>query len=129
MSKKGLVYGFPEASWAVAKEEARNAMIACARVKGTIPYSDLARQITSITLDAHDPRLFHMLGQISSEEDSAGRGMLSVLVVHKHGDMRPGPGFFEMAKQLGRDTRDIDRCWIDELNEVHAVWSKAAELK
>jgi hypothetical protein len=35
-----------------------------------------------------------MLGEISQEEDEAGHGMLSVIVVHKYGDMQPGPGFF-----------------------------------
>ena len=48
-----------------------------------------------------------MLGEISSEEDAAGRGMLTVLVVHRAGDMQPGPGFFELAKQLGRNTSNI----------------------
>ena len=68
-------------------------------------------------MNAHDPRLFHLLGQISSEEDAAG-------VVHKVGDMQPGPGFFELAKSLGRDTRDPLKCWVDELHHVHVGWSK-----
>ena len=67
---------------------------------------------------------FPLLGQIPSEEDAAGRGMLTVIVVHKVGDMQPGPGFFELAKSLGRDTRDPLKCWVDELHHVHAVWSK-----
>jgi len=50
--------------------------------------------------------------------------MLSVIVVHKFGDMQPGPGFFELAKKLGRDTSDILKCWVDELKKVHAVWSQ-----
>ena len=50
--------------------------------------------------------------------------MLTVIVVHKVGDMQPGPGFFELAKSLGRDTRDPLKCWVDELHHVHAVWSK-----
>lgn len=92
-----------------------------------IPYSDLVSQIESIKLSAHDKRLFHMLGEISSEEDAAGRGMLTVVVVHKSGDMQPGPGFFELAQSLGRDTRDILKCWITELHKVHAFWSKSVE--
>src|SRR6266403_499790 len=76
------------------------------------------------SLDPHDQRLFHLLGEISSEEDASGRGMLSVIVVHKFGDMQPGPGFFELAKKLGRDTSDILKCWVDELKKVHAVWSQ-----
>lgn len=116
-------HGFSEADWNAAKAEARGLMVERAKVRGMIPYSDLVQQIRGIRLDAHDPRLFYMLGEISSEEDAAGRGMLTVVVVHKVGDMQPGPGFFELAKQLGRNIGDIDKCWIDELHRVHAVWS------
>ena len=101
-------------------------MIDRAKVRGMIPYSDLVKQSTSIKMDAYDTRLFHMLGEISSEEDAAGRGMLTVVVVHKHGDMQPGPGFFELAKRFGRETKDVMKCWVDELHKVHAVWSKSA---
>jgi hypothetical protein len=75
-------------------------------------------------LTAHDPRLFHLLGEISPEEDAAGRGMLTVVVVHKVGDMEPGPGFYKLAKQLGRSSSNQMECWVDELHRVHAVWSR-----
>jgi hypothetical protein len=94
-----------------------------------IPYSDLVEQIRSTKLDAHDPRLFHMLGEISSDEDAAGRGMLTVVVVHKVGDMQPGPGFFELAKRLGRNVSNIIECWVEELHKVHGVWSKVDTIK
>lgn len=116
-------YGFSQADWAAAKQEARSLLIARAKLRGMIPYSDLVKEIRAISLDPHDQRLFHLLGEISSEEDADGRGMLSVIVVHKFGDMQPGPGFFELAKELGRDTSDILKCWVDELKKVHAVWS------
>lgn len=124
MLRQGFVQGFPKCDWDAAKEEAKAIMIGRAKVRGMIPYSDLARQIKSLRLEAHDTRLFHMLGEISSEEDAAGRGMLSVIVVHKDGDMQPGPGFFELANTLSRDTSDILECWVNELHRVHAVWSK-----
>ena len=88
-----------------------------------IPYSELASSIKTVPLAAHDQRLFHLLGEVSEQEDAAGRGMISVIVVHKKGDMQPGPGFFELAKRLGRDTSDILGCWIKELKKVHAQWS------
>jgi len=47
-----------------------------------------------------------------------------VIVVRKNGDMQPGPGFFELARSLGRDTSDILKCWIAELDKVHAVWGR-----
>jgi hypothetical protein len=118
------VHGFPPSAWDEAKEEARTIMIDRARVRGMIPYSDLVSRVTAIKIKPHDPRLTDFLREIAAAEDAAGRGMLTVLVVHKTGDMQPGPGFFELAQELGRDTRDILRCWVDELHKVHAVWSK-----
>jgi hypothetical protein len=124
MLQPGLVHGFESADWDAAKEEARELMVGRAKLRGMITYSDLVKGIKRITLEPHDPRLFHMLGEISSEEDAAGRGMLTVVVVHKLGDMQPGPGFFELARHLHRDTANLLKCWVDELHKVHAWWSK-----
>lgn len=99
-------HGFSLQAWEFAKEEARKAMIERAEAEGTIAYSDLVKRITSIRLEAHDPRLAHLLGEISSQEDAAGRGMLTVVVVRKNGDQKPGAGFFDLAKALGRDVSD-----------------------
>ena len=100
-------YGFTDPDWDAAKNEAKSILIDVARRKGRIAYSELADQITAIDIGAHDPRMFHLLGEISIEEEKAGRGMLTAIVVHKSGDMQPGPGFFELAKSLGKDTSDI----------------------
>lgn len=117
-------FGFTPHEWASLKHKAKEILIARAKLpNGTISYSDLASQLTVARLEARDQRLFHLLGEISEEENAAGRGMLSVIVVHKSGDMQPGPGFFELAKKLGRDTSDILRCWIEELNNVREYWS------
>lgn len=123
MLRENFNHGFRPAEWEAAKVEAREIMIRRAKVRGMIPYSDLVREITHVRMEPHDPRLFHFLGEIASEEDAAGRGMLTVVVVHKTGDMQPGPGFFELAQHLGRDTSDILQCWVDELKRVHKVWA------
>ena len=123
MRREGFDHGFSQADWDAGKEEARKAMIEWAKVRGMITYSDLVKQITSVHLEAHDSRLDHLLGEISSEEDAADRGMLTVVVVHKVGDMQPGPGFFELAQSLGRDTSNLLECWVEELRRVHAYWS------
>lgn len=117
-----FVHGFSEAEWSTAKSEARDLMISRARLRGMIPYSELVSMMTSVRLDAFDARLFHLLGEVSVDEDAAGRGMLSVIVVHKVGDMQPGKGFFELADHLGRDTTDLLSCWVAELHRVHAQW-------
>jgi hypothetical protein len=81
-------FGFSQSDWDTAKQEAWDLLIVRARVRGMIPYLDLAGKIKAVHLEAHDQRLFHLLGEISSEEDAAGRGMLNVIVVHKFGDMK-----------------------------------------
>lgn len=117
-------YGFSKAEWSAAKREVKAILAKRAELRGLMPYSELASKLTAVQVEAHDPRLFHLLGEVSTEEDAAGRGMLSVIVVHKHGDMQPGPGFFELARELGRNTSDVLQCWISELKKVHAYWSK-----
>ena len=112
-------YGYTDAQWNAAKEEMREVLIAVARDKGKISYTKLTEMVHTIHFSPEAAALHHMLGEISIEEDAAGRGMLSVIVVHKDGDMMPGPGFFKLAKKLGRDISDRDKCWINEFNRVY----------
>src|SRR5208282_5724906 len=99
-------YGFPPSDWEKAKREAHAAMVAAVQgAAGTISYGDLATTISTIRFEP-DAHIFHeLLGQISKAENAEGRGMLSVVVVHKGGDKRgqPGDGFFKLAQELGRD--------------------------
>jgi molybdopterin synthase catalytic subunit len=117
-------HGFTIAAWEAAKEEAREAMIARARVRAMITYTELVRAVSSISLEPHDPRLAKLLGEISTEEDAGDRGMLTVIVVHKVGDMEPGKGFYELAQSLGRKFADPQKFWIEELHRVHGKWSE-----
>jgi len=116
-------YSYSISDWNNAKKEMREILIERAKVRGMIPYSELVAKIKTISLEPEAYALAAMLGEISSEEDAAGRGMLTVIVVHKYGDMQPGPGFFDLAEELGRDTSDILTCWVNELKRVHAYWS------
>jgi len=118
-----MKYGLTESQWNKAKSEITKILIERSRVRGMIPYSELVDSLTSVTLEPESYALAKMLGEISTSEDKAGRGMLTVIVVHKYGDMQPGPGFFDLAKRLGKDTSDILKCWVEELNKVHAYWS------
>ena len=116
-------YGYEGADWEKAKAQARDVLIEVARRKDKITYSELATKITAINIEAHDSRMNHLLGEISSEEDAQGRGMLTAIVVHKFGDLRPGPGFYDLAKSLGKDTSDKDFFWISEVKTVHDYWA------
>ena len=119
---KPYEHGFPQEKWEAAKAEAKAILAECAARRQMIPYSEFVKRIHAITIHYHDPRLFHFLGQIAAEESEAGRGMLTALVVHKHGVMQPGPGFFEIARELGHDTGDILKFWIEEVKRVFAAW-------
>ena len=123
-SAKPYDHGFPKDKWEAAKVEAKTLLADYAKRRQMIPYSEFVTRIHSIKIDYHDPRLFHFLGEISAEESVAGRGMLTALVVHKHGDMQPGPGFFELAQELGQDASDILKFWIEEVKKVFAAWKK-----
>lgn len=116
-------FGYPDVEWNSAKEQAKAAMIAAVRGnRGTIFYSELVSKISAIMFEAHDKRLDALLEDVSRDENAAGRGMLSVVVVHKSGDMQPGPGFFKLAKSLGRNADDALRFWSEEFERVRANW-------
>ncbi len=92
-------FGFKVSQWQAGKREIRKVLVERAKLRGMIAYSELVAQLTAIPVEAHDSRLFHLLGEVSRDEDAAGRGMLTAIVIHKMGDMEPGPGFFELAQQ------------------------------
>lgn len=128
MLRKEFNHGYPDEQWNAAKEEARQAMIAVARRKRVIAYSDLVGEIKSCHLEPNGTHLAHMLGEISSKEDEEGRGLLTVVVVHKSGDQKPGSGFFQLARSRGRQVVDEELFWIDELQSVHGIWSKGVSV-
>ena len=117
-------FDVPVEKWAAAKEEIRTVLAAKARARAMIPYSELVELVRSVTFSAFDQRLFAILGQVAVEEHEQGRPLLSVLVVHKSGDMQPGEGFFELAASLGRDTTDVLKAWITEVQKVYQYWAK-----
>jgi hypothetical protein len=117
-------FGYSTKTWQAAKDEIKDVLVEHARRPQMIAYSGLVQKIRAIDLQARDPRLDELLRQVASEEHAQGRGMLTVLVVHKTGDLRPGRGFYECARALGLDTSDEDRLWVDQFNKVHASWAK-----
>ena len=95
-------FDVPVEKWAAAKEEIRTVLAAKARAHAMIPYSELVELVRSVTFSAFDQRLFAILGQVAVEEHEQGRPLLSVLVVHKSGDMQPGEGFFDASLGAAR---------------------------
>ena len=108
----------PVPIWNAAKEEARIILIERAKKKSDITYSELAKSLRTHHFEAHDFSLFALIGDISEEEDNAGNGMLSALVVTQE-EKRPGPGFFVLAKKLGYDIRDKEAFWTGMVKRLH----------
>lgn len=113
-----------EKAWNEAKQQARKVLIETVRSKRKrIFYSELVSRISALQLDARDLRVGQLLGEISAEEHNNGRGLLSVLVIHKTGDQLPGGQFFELAKSLGENnTEDKVAYWLKEYKKVCEFW-------
>ena len=117
--------GYPVKKWNDDKREVKAVLIERAKDRDIIPYIELTHNITAIQLEPKSFALRTMLREIAAEENAAGRGMLTALVVYNSGDMQPGPGFFDLAGKLGKNTNDILQCWIKEVKRVHACWSRS----
>jgi hypothetical protein len=118
-----MKYGFTDTQWQSAIAETTTILRQCAGSHpGTITYSDLAGRLTTIRIGYHDPAMDYLLLRVSTEEYESGRGLLSVIVVHKYGDNEPGKGFYELAESLGFDISDRQAFWISELNKVLDFW-------
>jgi hypothetical protein len=119
---RSMPYGVADHEWVRLKGEAWKILVGHAKRRSLIAYSDLLAGLTDQPFEPQEARFHGLLGELSTEEDEAGRGLLTVLVVHKAGDNRPGPGFFELAKSRGRNVIDIDKTWLEELDRVFDYW-------
>ena len=113
--------GYGEDAWEAALEEARSVLVGKAEAGRDISYSGLCSLIGSIRFQPQEGRFHNLLGDLSTREDEGGRGMLSVLVVQAGGEKKPGKGFFDLARHLGR-TGDDYEIWIAEHRAVTDYW-------
>ena len=65
-----------------------------------------------------------ILGEIAEDEVKAGRPMLSAVAVSVKG--KPGPGFFDLARQLGKlgEAKDEQAFWRSERAAAYAAWKR-----
>lgn len=116
-------YGYSDESWVAARKEAKKILAQCARAGQPISYSSLADSMKQVRFDPASQAFTALLGDISTREFERGRGMLTVLVVHKGGDLKPGKGFFDLASTLGV-TGDEEKVWIEQFQFVTEFWKK-----
>jgi hypothetical protein len=118
-----MPHGFTDSEWRRVVAEAITILRQRAVQGLTITYSELSNELHSASIGPRDPAMGLLLADVSTEEHASGRGLLSVIVVHKDGDMVPGEGFYELAESLGFDVSDRDAFWIAELKRVLAYWN------
>lgn len=64
------------------------------------------------------------LGDLARAEHEAGRPLLPAVVINRELN-NPGPGFFTVAREVGRfQGRDELAYWTQELNAVHEYWAQ-----
>jgi hypothetical protein len=113
-----------DSQWEEAKRQALRVLTKAARQRRTISYSRFVKRIKAIKLEYHgDPRLRQLLDEISVDEDRAGRGLISALVVEATFPKMPSDGFFELAAPRhppGTKRQRIFETEHDAVYEAHA---------
>jgi hypothetical protein len=102
-------------------------LVFAARCRGLVTYQELALAIGFPTEGNYlGAEIGHLLGEISDDEHGHSRPMLSAIAVGVS-DL-PGPGFFDLARQLGKlnsqirqDERDF---WERERQAVYNTWRR-----
>lgn len=123
-----MKFGFTDTVWDAGVDQATTVLRERAARRETIPYSDLANEVSAITIGYHDPAMDRLLCDVSMREHECGRPLLSVIVVHKYDDMEPGRGFYELASSLGFETSDRQAFWVSELNRTWDFWSSRLQV-
>src|SRR5262249_18209735 len=85
--------------WRTTREAMRAELIALAKKRQTITYSELG---LLIGVHHRSPAFMSILGEVCEDEENAGRGMICALVVGKATGI-PGGGFFAGSAARGRD--------------------------
>jgi hypothetical protein len=101
-------------------------LITAARYRGTVTYQEIARIMGLKLQGGHMARETGLiLGEISEDEVSHGRPMLSAIAVGVEG--HPGSGFFNLARDLGKlkAEDDIRKFWRKECQAVYEAWKAA----
>jgi hypothetical protein len=100
-------------------------LVRAAEYRGITTYQDIAAIMGLRPTGSHMGReTGHILGEISEDEVLAGRPMLSSVAVGVRG--KPGPGFFNFARALGKIAPgdDEDAFWQREIEATYDAWTR-----
>lgn len=98
-------------------------LIMAAKYRGTVTYQEIALIMgLPLTGNLMGHETGQILGEISEDELSNGRPMLSAIAIGVSG--HPGDRFFEFAKKLGRMKPEEDKrkFWKKECQAVYETW-------
>lgn len=106
----------------IAYAQVYSELITAARYRGTVTYQEIAKIMGLPIVGGYMAReTGQMLGEISENEMMNQRPMLSAIAVNVHG--LPGPGFYNLAKELGKQTEQPDEVfWKAECLAVYDTW-------
>lgn len=100
-------------------------LVRAAQYGGATTYPDVAA-IMELPAGGHRMRkgVTRMLQEICEDEVEAGRPMLSAVAVKTN--RKPGHGFFDQARELGRlqGKRAEARFWVRERRAVYKEWKR-----
>jgi hypothetical protein len=104
-------------------------LINAARYRGLTSYQRIAQIAGLPASGSHMGSVAGaILGEIVENELASGRPMLSALCVRTTG--KPGPGFYEFAKERGRLKADTSKAkadfWASEREAVYVAWNPKA---
>ena len=100
-------------------------LVRAAQYQGSTTYQDIAVIMGLPVKGAHmGAETGQILGEISEDDVRAGRPLLSAVAVNVQG--KAGPGFYSLAKDLGRMRAGEDESafWDREIQEVYATWRR-----
>lgn len=100
-------------------------LITAAKYRGTLTYQEIARIIGIRTYGGHMAlETGQILGEISEDEVTNGRPMLSAIAVGVKGF--PSPGFFKLARELGKINLGDDerQFWQTECKALYNIWKE-----
>jgi hypothetical protein len=110
------------------REQVHQYLREVARDQEVTHYGDVAERIGLERNNwGHLNSVFRLLDKINEIESTAGRPLLSVVVVAKR-SKTPGSGFFDSARELRRFSGETDEekeiFFMKELAAVHRHWAK-----
>jgi hypothetical protein len=105
-------------------------LVRAAQYRGLTTYQDIAL-ITALPLSGSymGKEIGHVLGEIAEDEVAAGRPMLSAVAVGVNG--KAGPGFYALARDLGRlkSPDDDVAFWEEEREAAYTAWKRPLSEK